>query len=192
MSWKRGCTSTAPDDRQRIRRDVHALRQEQANALAVARHAPDRIDDRVARLWSRLEVAERPFDADLAEPARGHQAPTQPPDRGDRLAPSRTRSAGRCLPSAPPTMRAQGAVRFAKTRGNHRAMQASIHSGTVRAHRPLRIAMVAPPWISIPAPTYGGIEEVVRLLCEGLVAHGHQVTLFAAPESESDARVVAV
>jgi hypothetical protein len=59
-----------PDDRQRIRRDVHALRQEQANALAVARHAPDRIDDRVARLRSRLEVAERPFDADLAEPAR--------------------------------------------------------------------------------------------------------------------------
>jgi len=52
--------------------------------------------------------------------------------------------------------------------------------------------MVAPPWISIPAPTYGGIEEVVRLLCQGLVAHGHQVTLFAAPESESDARVVAV
>ena len=52
--------------------------------------------------------------------------------------------------------------------------------------------MVAPPWISIPAPTYGGIEKVVRLLCQGLVAHGHQVTLFAAPESESDAHVVAV
>ena len=52
--------------------------------------------------------------------------------------------------------------------------------------------MVAPPWISIPAPTYGGIEEVVRLLCQGLVAQGHQVTLFAAPDSESDARVVAV
>jgi glycosyltransferase involved in cell wall biosynthesis len=52
--------------------------------------------------------------------------------------------------------------------------------------------MVAPPWISIPAPTYGGIEEVVRLLCQGLVANGHHVTLFAAPDSESDARVVAV
>jgi hypothetical protein len=55
-----------PDDRQRIRRHVHALRQEQANALAATRHAPDRIDDRVARLRSRLEVAERSFDADLA------------------------------------------------------------------------------------------------------------------------------
>ena len=71
-------------------------------------------------------------------------------------------------------------------------MQGSIHSETVGAHRPLRIAMVAPPWISIPAPTYGGIEEVVRLLCQGLVAQGHQVTLFAAPDSESDAGVVEV
>ena len=52
--------------------------------------------------------------------------------------------------------------------------------------------MVAPPWISIPAPTYGGIEEVVRLLCQGLVARGNDVTLYAAPDSESDARVVEV
>jgi glycosyltransferase involved in cell wall biosynthesis len=52
--------------------------------------------------------------------------------------------------------------------------------------------MVAPPWISIPPPDYGGIEEVVRLLCQGLVARGHDVTLFAAPGSESDARVIEV
>jgi glycosyltransferase involved in cell wall biosynthesis len=71
-------------------------------------------------------------------------------------------------------------------------MQQSLDGETVGTQRPLRIAMVAPPWISIPAPTYGGIEEVVRLLCQGLVASGHHVTLFAAPESESDARVVAV
>jgi glycosyltransferase involved in cell wall biosynthesis len=51
---------------------------------------------------------------------------------------------------------------------------------------------LAPPWISIPAPSYGGIEEVVRLLCQGLVARGNQVTLFAAPDSESDASVVEV
>jgi glycosyltransferase involved in cell wall biosynthesis len=52
--------------------------------------------------------------------------------------------------------------------------------------------MLAPPWIPVPAPAYGGIEEVVRLLCEGLVARGHQVTLFAAPRSESSADVHAV
>lgn len=50
--------------------------------------------------------------------------------------------------------------------------------------------MVAPPWIPVPAPSYGGIEEVVRLLARGLVARGHQVTLFAAPGSSSAADVV--
>ncbi len=50
--------------------------------------------------------------------------------------------------------------------------------------------MLAPPWIPVPAPAYGGIEEVVRLLCGGLVEAGHDVTLFAAPGSESSAQVV--
>jgi len=50
--------------------------------------------------------------------------------------------------------------------------------------------MLAPPWIPVPAPAYGGIEEVVRLLSEGLVAAGHDVTLFAAPGSDSSADVV--
>jgi glycosyltransferase involved in cell wall biosynthesis len=58
-----------------------------------------------------------------------------------------------------------------------------------RGDAPLRIAMLAPPWIRVPAPAYGGIEEVVRLLCEGLVEHDHAVTLFAAPESASPADV---
>src|ERR1035437_9972467 len=52
----------------------------------------------------------------------------------------------------------------------------------------LRIAMVAPPWIPVPPPTYGGIEAVVDLLCEALVARGHEVTLFAARGSRSAAR----
>jgi glycosyltransferase involved in cell wall biosynthesis len=52
-----------------------------------------------------------------------------------------------------------------------------------------RVAMMAPPWIPVPAPAYGGIEEVVRLLSAGLVAHGHDVTLFAPPTSQSDAEV---
>jgi glycosyltransferase involved in cell wall biosynthesis len=54
---------------------------------------------------------------------------------------------------------------------------------------PLRIAMVAPPWIPVPPQGYGGIEAVVALLCEALVARGHGVTLFAAPGSRSPARV---
>jgi glycosyltransferase involved in cell wall biosynthesis len=49
--------------------------------------------------------------------------------------------------------------------------------------------MLAPPWIPVPAPGYGGIEEVVRLLCDGLVSNGHDVTLFAPPSSDSRADV---
>jgi glycosyltransferase involved in cell wall biosynthesis len=54
---------------------------------------------------------------------------------------------------------------------------------------PYNIAMLAPPWIPIPPPGYGGIEHVVALLCDGLVALGHHVTLFAAPGSRSTANV---
>ena len=65
-------------------------------------------------------------------------------------------------------------------------------SGSNDGVRPLRIAMLAPPWIPVPAPAYGGIEEVVRLLSAGLTARGHDVTLFAPPGSESRANVVTV
>lgn len=49
--------------------------------------------------------------------------------------------------------------------------------------------MLAPPWIAIPAPGYGGIEAVVESLCEQLTKRGHDVTLFAAPGSRSPATV---
>jgi glycosyltransferase involved in cell wall biosynthesis len=49
--------------------------------------------------------------------------------------------------------------------------------------------MLAPPWIPIPPPGYGGIEFVVALLCDALVEHGHDVDLFCAPGSRSRARV---
>jgi glycosyltransferase involved in cell wall biosynthesis len=53
----------------------------------------------------------------------------------------------------------------------------------------LHIAVLAPPWIPIPPPGYGGIEFVVALLCNALVAHGHDVELFCAPGSSSRAKV---
>ena len=59
--------------------------------------------------------------------------------------------------------------------------------GTER--RALRVAVLAPPWITVPPPGYGGIEAVVALLCDELVARGHDLTLFAAPGSHSAARV---
>jgi glycosyltransferase involved in cell wall biosynthesis len=49
--------------------------------------------------------------------------------------------------------------------------------------------VLAPPWITVPPPGYGGIEAVVALLCDELVARGHDLTLFAAPGSHSAAHV---
>jgi len=53
----------------------------------------------------------------------------------------------------------------------------------------LRVALLAPPWIPVPPPGYGGIEAMLELLSAGLVRRGHEVTLFAAPGSRSAARV---
>lgn len=52
---------------------------------------------------------------------------------------------------------------------------------------PLRIAMVAPPWFEIPPKGYGGIEDMVATLIEGLSRRGHEVTLVAAGEDRTDA-----
>jgi glycosyltransferase involved in cell wall biosynthesis len=55
--------------------------------------------------------------------------------------------------------------------------------------RTFRIAMLAPPWIPIPPPGYGGIEEVVALLTDALVDRGQDVELLCAPGSSSKAKV---
>jgi glycosyltransferase involved in cell wall biosynthesis len=56
----------------------------------------------------------------------------------------------------------------------------------------LRVAMLAPPWISVPPTGYGGVESVVSVLTEALVQRGNEVTLFCAPGSTSSARVVSL
>jgi glycosyltransferase involved in cell wall biosynthesis len=52
------------------------------------------------------------------------------------------------------------------------------------------IAVIAPPWYSVPPSGYGGIERVVALLADGLTDRGHEVTLFAPPGSETEAVLV--
>jgi glycosyltransferase involved in cell wall biosynthesis len=49
--------------------------------------------------------------------------------------------------------------------------------------------MLAPPWIPVPPAGYGGIEAMLALLCDALVARGHHVELFCAPGSRSRATV---
>jgi glycosyltransferase involved in cell wall biosynthesis len=73
----------------------------------------------------------------------------------------------------------------------HNVVQQSAHSAAEpeQAERPLRIAMLAPPWIPIPPPGYGGIEYVVALVTDALVDRGHDVELFCTPGSSSKAKV---
>ena len=49
--------------------------------------------------------------------------------------------------------------------------------------------MLAPPWIPVPPPGYGGIEQVIDLLAAELTERGNDVTLFAAPGTRSRAQV---
>ncbi len=58
------------------------------------------------------------------------------------------------------------------------------------ASGPLRIALVAPPWFEVPPDGYGGIEEMVGALANGLTARGHAVTLLAAGDDRTDATLV--
>jgi glycosyltransferase involved in cell wall biosynthesis len=56
----------------------------------------------------------------------------------------------------------------------------------------MRIAQIAPLAESVPPKLYGGTERVVHWLTEELVAHGHEVTLFASGDSKTSARLVPV
>ena len=52
------------------------------------------------------------------------------------------------------------------------------------AHRgPLKIAIVAPPWLPVPPVGYGGTENVLDTLARGLNDAGHEVLLCASGDS---------
>ncbi len=47
----------------------------------------------------------------------------------------------------------------------------------------MRIGLIAPAWLPIPAPAYGGTETVVDTLARGLQDAGHEVLLVCHPDS---------
>jgi glycosyltransferase involved in cell wall biosynthesis len=55
----------------------------------------------------------------------------------------------------------------------------------------MRIAHVAPVATTIPPPKSGSVETMTSLLTEGLVARGHDVTLFATGDSQTTATLAA-
>jgi glycosyltransferase involved in cell wall biosynthesis len=60
--------------------------------------------------------------------------------------------------------------------------------GGVRTHRPLRIAMVAPPWFEVPPLGYGGTESIVADLVNQMVDRGHEVTLIGSGRDRTAAQ----
>lgn len=56
--------------------------------------------------------------------------------------------------------------------------------------QPLRIAHVAPGATRVPPVKSGSVQAMTSLLTEGLVARGHDVTLFAPPDSITSATLV--
>jgi glycosyltransferase involved in cell wall biosynthesis len=56
----------------------------------------------------------------------------------------------------------------------------------------MRIAHIAPVATTIPPPKSGSVETMTSLLTEGLVARGHDVTLFATADSKTSAKLEAI
>jgi glycosyltransferase involved in cell wall biosynthesis len=56
----------------------------------------------------------------------------------------------------------------------------------------LRVAIVVPPMLAVPPTGYSGTERVVACILEELHRRGHQVTLFAAGDSEVDCELVPI
>ncbi len=50
----------------------------------------------------------------------------------------------------------------------------------------MRIAIVAPPWVAVPPPAYGGTEAVLDSLARGLSSCGHEVLLYTTGDSTCD------
>ena len=48
----------------------------------------------------------------------------------------------------------------------------------------MRIGVVAPPWVPVPPPRYGGTEAVVDRLARGFVAAGHHLQLWTTGDSK--------
>lgn len=57
---------------------------------------------------------------------------------------------------------------------------------------PMRIAQVPPLFEAVPPRLYGGTERIISYLTEGLVARGHDVTLFASRDAGTAATLVPV
>ena len=78
--------------------------------------------------------------------------------------------------------------RYLTSHGESRRLTEPQHAGG----RPLRVALVVPPYFDVPPAAYGGVEAVVADLADGLVEEGHQVYLIGAGKPGTAAQFVPV
>src|SRR5207245_6630133 len=76
--------------------------------------------------------------------------------------------------------------------GAHAFRRAGRPPAAARGGHTVRIAHVAPVATTIPPPKSGSVELMTSLLTEGLVAAGHDVTLFATADSTTKAKLHAI
>lgn len=55
----------------------------------------------------------------------------------------------------------------------------------------MKIAIIASPNIPVPPDQYGGIERIIYMLIQELNKKGHDVTLFAHPDSSANCKLIA-
>lgn len=72
---------------------------------------------------------------------------------------------------------------FDHTYGRPARAETLIRAKRGSGSRRLRIGLLAPPWVPVPPPSYGGIEQVVATLAPGLAERGHEVVVAAGPGS---------
>ncbi|MGY3211667.1 glycosyltransferase family 4 protein [Mucilaginibacter sp. HD30] len=54
----------------------------------------------------------------------------------------------------------------------------------------MKIAIIVNPLIPVPPTHYGGIERIVYMLIQELIKYGHQVTLYAHPDSDPGCQLI--
>src|SRR5690606_12615203 len=121
--------------------------------------------------------------AHAQSPVGGRARPHGRADHGHRVVPSGAPGPLGRLRAARPHPAAVRARRAGGTRGRGRGRAASAGLPRVRGGRGLNILLNAGPWLPVPPPGYGGIENVVATLIPELRARGVHVVLASVGES---------
>ena len=81
---------------------------------------------------------------------------------------------------------------FAHSVGFVSAIEADNERPIALPDKPLRIAIIAHCLYPIAQPYAGGLEMITQLICDELVAQGHEVLLYAHKDSRTQATLMSM